>query len=56
MGVPVGCCSNELCYRVCEGRLWVYVEDGIRVFAVNHTAGGKNDGYEVYASVFEKRC
>ena len=53
MGVPVCCCSNELCDCVSEGGLWVYVEDGVRVFAINHAACGKNDGDEVYAGVFE---
>lgn len=54
--LPVGCCSNELCDCMSEGGLGVYVEDRIRVFAVNHSAGGKDDGDEVYAGVFEKRC
>lgn len=52
--VPVGCCSNELCHCVSEGGLGVYVEDGVRVFAVNHAARGKDNGDEVYAGVFEK--
>ena len=37
--VPVGCCGNELGDCVSEGGLGVYVEDGVRVFAVNHAAG-----------------
>ena len=53
MVVPVGRGSYELCDCVSEGGLWVYVEDGVGVFAINHAAGGKNDGDEVYASVFE---
>ena len=39
-----------------EGGLGVYVEDGIRVFAVNHAAGGEDDRDEVDAGVFEKGC
>ena len=54
--VPVGCCSNELCDCVGESGLRVYVEDGIGVFAINHAAGGKNDGDEVYAGILEERC
>lgn len=54
MVVPVGGCSNKLCHCVSEGGLGVYVEDGVRILAVNHAAGGKNDGDEVYAGVFEK--
>ena len=54
--VPVGCCSNELCDCVSEGGLRVYVEDGIRVFAINHAASGKDDGDEVDAGIFEERC
>lgn len=56
MVVPVGGCRNELCDCVSEGGLGVYVEDGVRVFAVNHAAGGKDDGDEVYAGVFEEGC
>ena len=37
--VPVGCGCNELGDCVSEGGLGVYVEDGVRVFAVNHAAG-----------------
>ena len=32
------------------------MEDWKRVFAVVHTAGGKDDGNEMDASVFEKWC
>ena len=56
MAVPVGCCSNELCDCMSEGGLGVYVEDGVRVFTINHAAGGQDDGDEVYAGVFEERC
>ena len=55
ISVPVGCCSNELRDCMSEGGLGIYVEDRIRVFAVNHATGGKDDGDEVYASVFKKR-
>ena len=55
MSVPVGCCRNELCDCVSEGRLGIYVEDRVRVFAVKHATGGKDDGDEVYACVFKKR-
>ena len=55
MSVPVGCCSHELCDCVSERGLGIYVEDGVRVLAVNHTTGGKDDRDEVYASVFKKR-
>ena len=51
--VPMGCCSNELCDCVSERGLGVYVEDRVRVFAVNHAAGGKDDGDEVYAGILE---
>lgn len=54
--VPVGGCSNELRDCVSEGGLRIYVEDGIRVLAVNHAAGGKDNGDEVYAGVFEEWC
>ncbi len=54
--VPVSCCSNELGDRMSEGGLRVYVEDGVRVFAVNHAAGGQDNGDEVYAGVFKKGC
>ena len=56
MVVPVGCCSNELGDCMSEGGLGVYVEDGVRVLAINHAAGGKDDGDEVYAGVLEKGC
>lgn len=36
--VPVGCGGNELGDCVGEGGLRVYVEYGVRVFAVNHAA------------------
>ena len=48
--------SNELCDCVSEGGLRVYVEDGIRVFAIDHAAGGKDDGDEVDAGILEERC
>lgn len=54
--VPVGCCSNELCDCMSEGGLGIYVKDGVRIFAVNHATGGKNDRDEVYAGVFEEGC
>lgn len=54
MVVPMGRRSNELCDSVGEGGLGVYVENGVRVLAVIHAAGGENDGDEVYAGVFEK--
>ncbi len=54
--VPVSRCSNELGDRVSEGGLGVYVEDRVRVFAVNHAAGGQDNRDEVYAGVFKKGC
>lgn len=54
MMVPVGCCSNELGDCVSKGGLGVYMEDGVRVFAVNHAAGGEDDGDKVYTGVLEK--
>lgn len=39
-----------------EGGLGIYVKDGVRIFAVNHATGGKNDRDEVYAGVFEEGC
>ena len=32
------------------------MKDWVRVLAVIHAACGKNDGDEVYAGIFEKRC
>lgn len=52
----MGCCSHEFCDRVSKSGLRVDVEDGIGVFAVNHAAGGEDDGDEMYASVFEQGC
>lgn len=37
--VPVGCGGNELGDCVGEGGLRVYVEDRVRVLAVDHAAG-----------------
>ena len=56
MALPVGFGSNKFGDCVGKSGLGVYVEDRVRVFAVNHAAGRKNDGDEVYAGVFEKRC
>ncbi len=56
MLVPVGRCSNKLCDCVSKGRLGIYVEDRVRILAVHHAAGRKDDGDEVYAGVFQQRC
>ena len=53
MTVPMGLCSNEFCDCVSESGLRIYVEDGVGVLAVNHAAGGKDDGDEMDTSVFE---
>ena len=56
MPVPVRCCSNELCDCVSKGGLGINVEDGVRIFAIDHAAGGQDDGDKVYAGVVQKRC
>lgn len=53
--LPVGFRSDKFGDGVGEGRIWAHVEDGERVFAVVHAAGGENDGDEVEAGVFKER-
>ena len=40
MPVPVRCRSNELCDCMSKGGLVVHVKDGVRIFAIDHAAGG----------------
>ena len=47
-------CGDEFGDGVGEGRVGVYVEDWVGVFAVVHAAIGENDGDEVDAGVFEE--
>lgn len=49
-------CGYQLRDGVGQGGVWVDVKDWEGVLAVIHAAGGKNDGDEVYAGIFEKRC
>ena len=51
----MGLSSDHFCDCVCKCGIGVDIEDWIRIFAVIHTACGKDDGDEVDACVLEKR-